>query len=40
MEVAMRALSRHKGYVGLNIAGIAVGMACFLLILLYIQDDP
>ena len=32
-------MKKHKGYSFINIAGLAVGMACCLLIVLYIQDE-
>lgn len=36
---ALRNLGKNKGFSFINIAGLAVGMACCLLILLYIQDE-
>jgi putative ABC transport system permease protein len=39
LTVAVRNLLRHKGYSAINIAGLAVGMACCILILLYVQDE-
>lgn len=39
LKIALRHLRRHKGYSLINIAGLAVGMACCLLILLYVQDE-
>ena len=38
-KVAIRNLWRHKGYSFLNIFGLAMGMACSLLILLWINDE-
>jgi putative ABC transport system permease protein len=38
-KVAFRSLWRQKGYSVLNIAGLAIGMACSLLILLWIRDE-
>jgi putative ABC transport system permease protein len=38
-KVAMRNLWRHKGYSFLNIFGLAMGMTCSLLILLWIRDE-
>jgi putative ABC transport system permease protein len=38
-KVAFRNLWRQKGYSFLNIAGLAIGMACSLLILLWIRDE-
>ncbi|MCZ6636206.1 MAG: ABC transporter permease [bacterium] len=37
--VALRNLMRHKGYSMINITGLAVGMACCVLIGLFIQDE-
>ena len=39
LTVALRSLRRHRAYSFINIAGLAVGMACVLLIVLYIQDE-
>ncbi|MFB3134048.1 MAG: ABC transporter permease, partial [Rhodothermales bacterium] len=38
-KIALRTLKRQKGYTFINVAGLAVGMACCLLILLYVQDE-
>jgi putative ABC transport system permease protein len=38
-KIAMRNIRRHKGYSFINIAGLAIGMACTILILLWIQDE-
>ncbi|MEN6311254.1 MAG: ABC transporter permease [Acidobacteriota bacterium] len=38
-RVAFRNLWKHKGYSFVNIAGLAVGMACALFILLWVQDE-
>jgi len=38
-KVAIRNLWKHKGYSFLNIFGLAMGMTCSLLILLWIQDE-
>jgi putative ABC transport system permease protein len=37
--VAMRNLLRHKIYSLINISGLGIGMACCILILLFIQDE-
>ncbi len=39
LTIAFRNLRRHKGYAFLNISGLALGLACCLLILLYVQDE-
>jgi putative ABC transport system permease protein len=39
LTVAVRNLLRHKGYSAINIVGLAVGMACCLLILLFVGDE-
>jgi putative ABC transport system permease protein len=38
-KVAWRNIVRHKGYSFLNIIGLAVGMACALFILFWVQDE-
>ena len=39
LKVAIRNLWKQKGYSALNIFGLAMGMACSLLILLWIRDE-
>ena len=39
LKIALRNIRRHKGYSFINIAGLSVGMACFLLILLFSQYE-
>ena len=39
LRVAWRGLWRHRAFTALNVAGLAVGMACALLIGLYVQDE-
>jgi putative ABC transport system permease protein len=39
IKTAIRHLWRHKGYSLINILGLAVGIACCLIILLYVQDE-
>ncbi len=39
LKIALRTLLRHKGYSFINIAGLAVGITCCLLILLFVQDE-
>ncbi|SOD89141.1 ABC transporter permease [Spirosoma fluviale] len=36
--IAFRNLRKHKSFSFINITGVAVGLACFLLIALYVQD--
>jgi putative ABC transport system permease protein len=38
-KVALREVRRQKGYSFINIVGLAVGMACVVLLLLWIQDE-
>lgn len=37
--IALRNLRKHKGYAFINISGLAVGLACCLLIMLYVRDE-
>jgi len=39
LKIAFRNLMRHKGYSFINIVGFAIGMACCLLILIYIRNE-
>ena len=39
LKIALRHLLRHKSYSIINILGLAVGVACCILILLYVQDE-
>lgn len=39
LKIAFRTLSRNKLYTGLNMAGLALGITCFLLIGLYLFDE-
>jgi len=39
LKIAARNLFKHKAYSFINIAGLAIGMACFLLILFYVQFE-
>lgn len=38
-KVALRKIRRHKGYSFINIAGLAIGMACCILILTWVLDE-
>jgi len=39
LKIAFRNLVRHKGYSFINIAGLAIGITCCLLILIFVQDE-
>ena len=39
LKISFRNIKRHKGYSFINIFGLAVGMACCILILLYVQYE-
>ncbi len=39
IKIALRNLLKQKGYSLINVAGLAIGMACCLLILLYVKDE-
>lgn len=39
LKIAVRHLKQHKGYTSINVAGLAVGMACCMLIYLFVQDE-
>ena len=39
LTVAVRHLNRQKGYASINVMSLALGIACALLILLYIRDE-
>lgn len=39
LKIAWRNLLKHKSHSAINIVGLAVGMACFLLILFYVKDE-
>jgi len=38
-KIVLRDMKRHKGYTFINIAGLAVGIACTIFILLWVQDE-
>src|SRR3954452_781087 len=38
-KIAWRNITRHKAYSTLNIAGLAIGMACSIFILLWVQNE-
>ena len=39
LKVAIRSLMRNKVFSAINILGLAIGMSCCILILLYVQDE-
>jgi len=39
LKIALRNFLRHKGYSFINVAGLAVGMTCCILMLLFVQDE-
>ena len=39
LKIALRVIKKHKGYSFINITGLAVGIACCVLILLWVQDE-
>lgn len=39
LKVAQRNLLKHKGFAAINVLGLSVGMACCMLLLLYVQDE-
>lgn len=39
LKTALRNLVRHKSFTAINLSGLALGMACSMLILLWVQDE-
>ena len=39
IKIALRNLAKHKTNTAINVAGLAIGMACCLLIVLYVTDE-
>jgi putative ABC transport system permease protein len=39
LKIALRNIGRHKGYSFINIAGLAIGMAVCILILIFVRDE-
>ena len=39
LKIALRSVGRNKAYSFINISGLAIGMACCILMLLWIQDE-
>jgi putative ABC transport system permease protein len=38
-KIALRNLLKHKGYAAINISGLAIGLACSMIILIHIYDE-
>jgi ABC-type antimicrobial peptide transport system permease subunit len=39
LKITLRNIKRHKGYSFINIAGLSIGLACSIIILLWVQDE-
>ncbi len=39
LKIAIRNLMRHKGYTAINILGLGIGLACFMIISTYVKDE-
>ncbi|MBN1274485.1 MAG: ABC transporter permease [Candidatus Aminicenantes bacterium] len=39
LKMTLRFFKRHKGYSSINLTGLTIGFACFLLILLWVQNE-
>ena len=39
LKLSLRNLWKHKAYSAINLAGLAIGIACFMLIALWVQDE-
>lgn len=39
LTIALRNLVKHKGYSLINVAGLAIGMTCFMLISLFVWNN-
>lgn len=39
LKIALRNIKRHKGYSFINIAGLAIGMACCVFIMIWVLDE-
>ena len=37
--IALRNMGRHKLYSGLNVLGLAIGLACFLLVYFFVEYE-
>ena len=39
LKIALRTLRKQIGYTSINLVGLAVGIACCLLIVLFVRDE-
>jgi len=39
LKIALRNIKRHKGLSIINITGLAIGMACFILIMALVENE-
>jgi putative ABC transport system permease protein len=39
LKIALRTVTKHKGYTAINLFGLAVGIACFIIIVLFVRDE-
>ncbi|HZH00449.1 MAG TPA: ABC transporter permease, partial [Flavisolibacter sp.] len=39
LKVALRYLAKHKGYTAINVFGLSVGVACCILIALFVKSE-
>ena len=39
LKTAFRGFAKHKGFTFINISGLAIGIACCLLIFVYVKDE-
>jgi putative ABC transport system permease protein len=39
LKIAFRSIKRQKGYIAINIIGLAIGMACCILIMSWVYDE-
>jgi len=39
LKIVIRNIKRHKGYSFINIAGLAIGLSCCLLIMMWVMDE-
>jgi putative ABC transport system permease protein len=39
LKIVLRNIKRHKGYSFINITGLAIGIACFILIMALVENE-